>query len=242
MSKILIVEDDEDWIDLISNELKDKISHAVTKSILYKNQDYEFFISQINEIKPNLVIFDINMGNDPKAGIKLAKYIKQNYSDLVFVFLTSQKKDDPLVMSNAAEVGAATLFDKSDFINDLDVLSNFIKNLLDKDKEYSNIIKVPPLEMDYQARMVKLYDENISLTRMEFEVLFHLAKNKNQIFSNYQLYDNATNEAVQEGTFEGSIVSHIKAIRDKFKKIDANFNPIITVQSFGYKYNYNSDQ
>jgi DNA-binding response OmpR family regulator len=67
VSKILIVEDDEDWIDLISNELKDKISHAVTKSILYKNQDYEFFISQINEIKPNLVIFDINMGNDPKS-------------------------------------------------------------------------------------------------------------------------------------------------------------------------------
>ena len=238
MAKILIIEDDQIWIDLLTDELKEKINNSVIKSILYNNQSNDYFLKNI---KPNLVIFDVNMGDNPKAGIKLAKYIKKKYSDLVFVFLTSQKSADPLILDNAAEVGADTVYDKNDFVNDIDVLGKFIKNSLDKDKKISHLIQEPPLEIDYQARTVKLYNTLISFTRMEFEILSHLVKNKNRVFNKFQLYDNATTGYVQENTFENTIVSHIKAIRDKFKKVDANFNPIKTVQSIGYKYDYNSD-
>ena len=241
MVKILIIEDDQIWIDLLTDELKENINNSVIKSILYTRQSDDFFLSQVKDIKPNLVIFDVNMGDNPKAGIKLAKYIKKKYSDLVFVFLTSQKSVDPLILDNAAEVGADTVYDKNDFINDIDVLAKFIKNSLDKDKKISHLIQEPPLEIDYQARTVKLYNTLISFTRMEFEILSHLVKNKNRVFNKFQLYDNATTGNVQEDTFENTIVSHIKAIRDKFKKVDANFNPIKTVQSIGYKYDYNSD-
>ena len=241
MAKILIIEDDQIWIDLLTDELKEKINNSVIKSILYNNQSNDYFLSQVKDIKPNLVIFDVNMGDNPKAGIKLAKYIKKKYSDLVFVFLTSQKSADPLILDNAAEVGADTVYDKNDFVNDIDVLGKFIKNSLDKDKKIFHLIQEPPLEIDYQARTVKLYNTLISFTRMEFEILSHLVKNKNRVFNKFQLYDNATTGYVQEDTFENTIVSHIKAIRDKFKKVDANFNPIKTVQSIGYKYDYNSD-
>ena len=241
MAKILIIEDDQIWIDLLTDELKEKINNSIIKSILYNNQSNDYFLSQVKDIKPNLVIFDVNMGDNPKAGIKLAKYIKKKYSDLVFVFLTSQKSVDPLILDNAAEVGADTVYDKNDFVNDIDVLGKFIKNSLDKDKKISHLIQEPPLEIDYQARTVKLYNTLISFTRMEFEILSHLVKNKNRVFNKFQLYDNATTGNVQEDTFENTIVSHIKAIRDKFKKVDANFNPIKTVQSIGYKYDYNSD-
>ena len=241
MAKILIIEDDQIWIDLLTDELKENINNSIINSILYNNQSNDYFLSQVKDIKPNLVIFDVNMGDNPKAGIKLAKYIKKKYSDLVFVFLTSQKSADPLILDNAAEVGADTVYDKNDFVNDIDVLGKFIKNSLDKDKKISHLIQEPPLEIDYQARTVKLYNTLISFTRMEFEILSHLVKNKNRVFNKFQLYDNATTGNVQEDTFENTIVSHIKAIRDKFKKVDANFNPIKTVQSIGYKYDYNSD-
>ncbi|HIK87173.1 MAG TPA: response regulator transcription factor [Alphaproteobacteria bacterium] len=241
MAKILIIEDDQIWIDLLTDELKENINNSIINSILYNNQSNDYFLSQVKDIKPNLVIFDVNMGDNPKAGIKLAKYIKKKYSDLVFVFLTSQKSVDPLILDNAAEVGADTVYDKNDFVNDIDVLGKFIKNSLDKDKKMSHLIQEPPLEIDFQARTVKLYNTLISFTRMEFEILAHLVKNKNRVFNKFQLYDNATTGYVQEDTFENTIVSHIKAIRDKFKKVDANFNPIKTVQSIGYKYDYNSD-
>ena len=75
---------------------------------------------------------------------------------------------------------------------------------------------------------------------MEFEILFHLAKHKNQVFSKFQLYDHATTEHVVEDTFENTIVSHIKAIRDKLMKIDSDFKPILTVPSYGYKYYFDN--
>lgn len=242
MITILIIEDDQVWIDLLLDELENSIKDSSIKSILYKDQNDEFFLDKVKEFKPNLVIFDVNMGGKPKAGIKLARYIKKNYPNLVFVFLTSQKNVDPLILDNAAEVGADTVYDKNDFATDIEVLGKFIKNSLNKDSNIQNIINEPPLEIDFKARSIKLHNIDMAFTRMEFEILSHLIKNKNQVFSKYQLYDYSTNEIVHENTFENTIVSHIKAIRDKFKKIDKNFNPIKTVQSIGYKYDYNSDK
>ena len=242
MINILIIEDDQVWIDILLDELENSISNSSIKSILYKNQDNDFFVDIVKQIKPSLVIFDVNMGGNPQAGIKLAKYIKKKYPNLVFVFLTSQKSVDSLILDNAAAVGADTVFDKNDFVNDIEVLGKFIKNSLNKNNSIIDIIKEPPLEIDYKARSIKLHNIDMAFTRMEFEILSHLIKNKNQVFSKFQLYDHATNDIVHENTFENTIVSHIKAIRDKFKKIDKNFNPIKTVQSIGYKYDHNSHE
>ena len=240
MNKILIIEDDKVWIDILSKELKEKVTNCIIENILFTSQDYDYFLQSIKKIKPDLVIFDVNMGGDAKAGVKLAKYIKKKIPNLDFVFLTSQKKDDPLIISNAAEVGAITLFDKSDFINDLDALSSFIFNSLNKNINNTNVMKLLPLEINYQARTVKLNNTHIQFTKMEFEILFHLAKHKNQVFSKFQLYDHATTEHVVEDTFENTIVSHIKAIRDKLMKIDSDFKPILTVPSYGYKYYFDN--
>ena len=241
MVEILIIEDDQVWIDILLDELENSISNSSVKSILYKNQGYDYFLEKVTQIKPSLVIFDVNMGGNPQEGIKLAKYIKKKYPNLVFVFLTSQKSVDPLILDNAASVGAETVYDKNDFVNDIEVLGKFIKNSLNKSNDLVDIIKEPPLEIDYKARSIKLHYIEIDFTRMEFEILSHLIKNKNQVFSKFQLYDHSTNDTVHENTFENTIVSHIKAIRDKFKKIDKSFNPIKTVQSIGYKYDYKSD-
>ena len=238
MVEILIIEDDQVWIDILLDELENSISNSSVRSILYKNQGYDYFLEKVSQIKPSLVIFDVNMGGSPQEGIKLAKYIKKKYPNLVFVFLTSQKSVDPLILDNAASIGAETVYDKNDFVNDIEVLGKFIKNSLNKSNDVVDIIKEPPLEIDYKARTIKLHNIEIDFTRMEFEILSHLIKNKNQVFSKFQLYDQSTNDTVHENTFENTIVSHIKAIRDKFKKIDKNFNPIKTVQSIGYKYDY----
>ena len=132
MVEILIIEDDQVWIDILLDELENSITNSSIKSILYKNQDYDYFLEKVTQIKPSLVIFDVNMGGNPQEGIKLAKYIKKKYPNLVFVFLTSQKSVDPLILDNAASVGAETVYDKNDFVNDIEVLGKFIKNSLNK--------------------------------------------------------------------------------------------------------------
>ena len=149
MVQILIIEDDQVWIDILLDELENSISNSSVKSILYKNQDYDYFLEKVTQIKPSLVIFDVNMGGNPQEGIKLAKYIKKKYPNLVFVFLTSQKSVDPLILDNAASVGAETVYDKNDFVNDIEVLGKFIKNSLNKSNDLVDIIKEPPLAVSY---------------------------------------------------------------------------------------------
>ena len=142
MVGILIIEDDQVWIDILLDELENSITNSSVKSILYKNQDYDYFLEKVTQIKPSLVIFDVNMGGNPQEGIKLAKYIKKKYPNLVFVFLTSQKSVDPLILDNAASVGAETVYDKNDFVNDIEVLGKFIKNSLNKSNDLVDIINL----------------------------------------------------------------------------------------------------
>ena len=84
MNKILIIEDDKVWIDILSKELKEKVTNCIIENILFTNQDYDYFLQSIEKTKPSLVIFDVNMGGDAKAGVKLAKYINKKIPDLDF--------------------------------------------------------------------------------------------------------------------------------------------------------------
>ena len=44
MVEILIIEDDQVWIDILLDELENSITNSSVKSILYKNQDYDYFL------------------------------------------------------------------------------------------------------------------------------------------------------------------------------------------------------
>ncbi len=241
MVSIVIIEDDKVWIDLLKEELEEKIHGCEIFIIYFESNAYQETIYKLNKIQPVLTIIDINMGGNSKAGIKLANRINKEIPTLNYVFLTSQKNQDPFIMKEASYTNAKAFFDKDDFMNDIDSLANYIKNNISVTESDSNLLELLPLKINFDSRMIILNDEEIHFTKMEFEILSYLAKNQNKVFSKYQLYRYAADENVQEDTFENTIVSHIKAIRDKLKKVDKNFNPIKTVQSFGYKYDYKRD-
>ena len=238
MVRLVIIEDDQIWIDLLKEELSEKIEGSQISSIFFDSNNYEDTIREIKNINPNLAIIDINMGSNSKAGIKLANRINKEIPKLNYVFLSSQKSEDPLILKETSYTKARAFLDKNDFKNDLDSLANYIKNNLDIIEKHANQLNVPPILINFESRTVILHNNEIHFTKMEFEIFSYLAKNQNKVFSKYQLYRYATDENVHEDTFENTVVSHIKAIRDKLKKIDKTFNPIKTVQSFGYKYDY----
>ena len=239
MVKIVIIEDDEIWIDLLKEELSEKVEDSEISSIIFNSDNYDETIRELININPDLAILDINMGENSKAGIKLANRINKKIPKFNYVFLSSQKSEDPLVLKEASYTKAKAFLDKNDFKNDLDSLTNYIKNNLDIIEKNANQLNIPPILINFDSRTVTLNNNEIHFTRMEFEIFSYLAKNQNKFFTKYQLYRYASTDTnVQEGTFENTVVSHIKAVRDKLKKVDKNFNPIKTVQSYGYKYDY----
>ena len=107
--------------------------------------------------------------------------------------------------------------------------------------DLSDSIVRGPLKIVGVSRAVFLHDKEIKFTPMVYEILLRLAQKPNLIYSKFQLYNRTKKYEVSEGTSEDTVVSHIKSIRDKLKKIDKDFNPIVTVTNSGYKYNYRRD-
>jgi len=56
MNKILIIEDDKVWIDILSKELKVKVANCIIENILFTSQDYDYFLQSIEKTKPDLFL------------------------------------------------------------------------------------------------------------------------------------------------------------------------------------------
>ena len=171
MVSIVIIEDDKVWIDLLKEELEEKIHGCEIFIIYFESNAYQETIYKLNKIQPVLTIIDINMGGNSKAGIKLANRINKEIPTLNYVFLTSQKNQDPFIMKEASYTNAKAFFDKDDFMNDIDSLANYIKNNISVTESDSNLLVLFPLKINFVSRMIILNDEEIHFTKMEFEIL-----------------------------------------------------------------------
>lgn len=102
--KILIVEDDEDFLNVLNTKFSDEGFLVVLA------KDGEEGLAQVQKEKPDLIILDILM---PKlGGIDLAKKIKEAGVKAPMMFLTNVK--DTNSMSQAFEVAASDYIIKSD--------------------------------------------------------------------------------------------------------------------------------
>jgi len=75
------------------------------------------------------------------------------------------------------------------------------------------------------------------LTKTEFDLLFALARHDGLVKSREQLIETIYDHGQQCGVNDRNIDSHIKRIRNKFRKVDPYFDGIETIYGIGYKLN-----
>ena len=84
-----------------------------------------------------------------------------------------------------------------------------------------------------------VYDEEIKLTPIEFDILYLLASNPGRVFSTDEIFEKVWNEKVYEAN--NTVMVHIRRLRGKMKE-DTRQNKIITTVSGGRLQNWkNSD-
>lgn len=102
-------------------------------------------------------------------------------------------------------------------------------------KRYSvnakNIITIGKTTLDGDKYEIKHGDEVIHLPLKQFELVFELAKNPNQIFSREQLIEKIW--GMDYDGFDRTVDVHIKRIRENLRQID-DFH-VVTVRGLGYK-------
>lgn len=96
-------------------------------------------------------------------------------------------------------------------------------------------LSINGLKIISSKRQLFRHKEEISLTNKEFDILELLARNKGQVFSKEQIYD----QVWGENYFSDSrnIIAYINKIRKKIEPDPANPIYILTVWGIGYKFN-----
>lgn len=95
------------------------------------------------------------------------------------------------------------------------------------------VIKVGELTIDSLQHSISKSNQEITVTNIEFQILYFLALHKGMVMSKEQIYEYVWNG---EYAFDDSnITSHIRRLRVKIEDDPANPEYIQTVRGIGYK-------
>ena len=96
-----------------------------------------------------------------------------------------------------------------------------------------DIIEINGLTIEKQEHKCLLYDKEIELTPLEFEILLYLTNNKGKVISSEELFEKVWKEKYFDSN--NTIMVHIRRIREKLGEDTKKPKFIKTVWGVGYK-------
>ena len=96
-----------------------------------------------------------------------------------------------------------------------------------------NEISIRGLTINKDNHKLTVYDEEVKLTPIEFDILYLLASNPGKVFSTDEIFEKVWNEKVYEAN--NTVMVHIRRLRGKMKEDERQDKIITTVWGVGYK-------
>lgn len=218
---ILVVDDEPDILEIISYNLI-KAGYTVNTASNGKEA-----LSKLKKKKPDLIIIDVMM---PELdGIETCTQVreKKEYKDIVVVFLSARSEEFSQLA--AYEAGADDYVVKP--VKPKILVSKIAALLKLKTKEKKEaILKFGKLIINKDNYTVIFKEEEITLPKKEFELLYLLASEPKRVFQRDEILEKVWgNEVVVGGR---TIDVHIRKLRERFgdKKLK-------TIKGVGYKFN-----
>jgi len=218
--KILLIDDEQDILEILSYNLK-KEGYQV-----YTANNGNEGIAKAKEIIPDLILLDVMMPE--KDGIETCQEMRQikELQKTLIVFLSARSEE----FSQLAGFDAGA----NDYIVKLikpKVLISKVNALLQlttQVAEQSKVIKIGELVIDKDNFKVTKNGENFLLPKKEFDLLYLLASNTQKVFKREEILDKVWGNDVIVG--ERTIDVHIRRLREKLGD-----DTIQTLKGIGYK-------
>ncbi|MEL7025380.1 MAG: proteobacterial dedicated sortase system response regulator [Pseudomonadota bacterium] len=181
---------------------------------------------------PDLVIIDVNLGEDIEGGFELCRTLRAQSAELPVVFLTARDSEFDAV--SGLRLGADDYLTKD--IGLAHLLARVAALFRRQAALSSQSNDTPRLErglltIDESRFTTHWNDTLVPLTLTEYWLVVALARHPGHVKNRQQLMD-AANTVLDDNT----VTSHIKRIRRKFQSIDASFDAIETVYGMGYRW------
>ena len=220
--KILVVEDEIDINELITEELQANGYSVVSVT------DGAKAVDAFRDFEPDLVLLDWQLPN--KSGIEIISEIKE--FSMVPIIMVTAKNDAADLDLALNQAGAEDYVEKPFEFSAL--LVRIKVNLARKPiSEPNKVLKIGPLKIDLDAHEVKRDDEQLSLTPLEFNLLCTLAARPNLVFSREMLLDQVWGYQYKADTRLVNV--HIQRLRSKIEEDAENPKYVLTVRGAGYK-------
>lgn len=219
--KILVIDDEEGIVSLLKDFFE------LEGFLVYTAYDGEEALEKVN-LKPDIILLDINMpGMD---GMEVCKRIR-NFVNCPIVFLTAKVEENDRI--NGLMAGG------DDYILkpfSMDELNARVKAHLRREKRRVNKENVKFLRdivIDYSDRKIFYRDEEINLTKTEFDIVDILSMNRGQVLTKENIYEKLW--GFDKDGNSSIITEHIRRIRKKISKYTDEII-IETVWGAGYKW------
>ena len=217
----MVVDDDPDIVELLKYNLSSEGYKVKSASNGIQA------VSLAKEFIPDLTILDIMMPN--MDGVETCRQIRSipELANKFIIFLTARSEEYSEIA--AFEMGADDYITKPIKPRALISRINALFRREVKKDSGSSKISIGNLEIDRVSYTVKLDNKKIILPKKEFELLFFLAQNPDQVFGRDDLLKNIWGSDVY--VLARTVDVHIRKVREK---IGDGF--IITIKGVGYKF------
>jgi two-component system response regulator BaeR len=218
MAHILIVEDEEKLARIMADYLQQA---GYQTSILPDGLDV---INTIKTQSIDLVLLDLMLPG--KDGLTLCRELRE-FSDIAIIMLTARVEEIDRLLG--LDIGADDYICKP--YSPREVVARVKAILRRISPQATSSCRI--LTLDGDTYQVKVYQQVIELTAIEFNLLTILNKKPGRIYSRAQLIELVyqDNRIVSERTID----SHIKKLRKKLNTVETDNELVQSVYSVGYK-------
>lgn len=226
MQKILIIEDDTDINHLLSRILK-KAGYEVTPA--FSGTEAQL---RLEKEVPNLILLDLMLPG--VTGEEVIKYVREELHQNVPIIVISAKtalENKVFTMTMGADDYITKPFEPEEvLVRVMAVLRRYHTTgdeLSQESYHYKNLALNPI------SRIVTVNQQEITLTRHEYDILLILMKQPEKVFSRESLYE----EIWQNGYYgeDNTVNVHVSNIRKKIAAMDSETEYIKTVWGIGFK-------
>ena len=221
--KILIIEDETELAKSIAEYLSEEnylCEYAAT---------FAEAIQKIEQHQYDCILLDIMLpdGN----GLQILEELKaENKQDGVIIISAKNALDDKI---KGLQLGADDYLTKPFHLSE--VMARIYSVIRRKQFNNSNMITQNELQIDLLAKSVSINNENISLTKKEFDLLIYFIGNKNKVISKSTLAEHLSGDFADMLDNHDFVYAHVKNLKKKL--YDAGCDHYLkTVYGTGYKW------
>lgn len=225
--KILIIDDEEDILNLLSMVLKKEGFENI-----YTAEEAESGITLFKRVNPDIILLDIMLPDE--EGYEVCKKIRKT-SNVSILFISARTEEIDRVLGFA--LGGDDYITKP--FSTKEVAYRIKAHLRrcsynDKEENKNTILNLGPFQIDEEKIEVRKNGEPIELKPKEYKMFLYMARHPNQIMSKEKLCSEVWGEDYIG--FDNTIMVHVRRLREKIEEDPSNPKYIINIKGLGYKF------